>query len=118
MSTIIPTTVGSVPALYRVWADVGEGDTLDAAEIGVDGYIPTMIGLHATGTWDSATVKLQGSLDGTAWFDLIEVGAGAASLTADGFLHVPAMPVLHLRPVVSGGGASQDLTIRLAVFRA
>ena len=41
--------------------------------------------VQATGTWDTATLVLQGSNDGTVWFTLDDVQGTAVSFTANGF---------------------------------
>lgn len=119
MADIPATTTDSVPRLIRKWSGVGQDDTLVGDVIELDNYVPTMIGLQVNGTFGgSAAVKLQGTIDGATWFDLEDVKAEAANLTAAGFKHVPAVPVRAVRPVFSGGDGSTSLAVAVAVFRS
>lgn len=60
------------------------------------------------GTWDSATAKIQISPDGgTNWFDVPNT-----SVTADTVMNVE-IRASHVRAVLSGGGGSMSLSVRL-----
>lgn len=59
---------------------------------------------QASGTFGSATVKPQGSNDGTNWFDLTD-GTSAVSLTSAGGKRIVENP-LYVRVVTSGGTGS------------
>lgn len=72
--------------------------------------------LQVLGTFDSATVALHGSNDGTNYAALKDAGGSAIGLTAAGIVQVQQIPV-WVKPVISGGGASQSLTIVLAERR-
>ena len=65
--------------------------------------------LFVTGTWDSATFKLQASADGgTTYVDVV----GADSITVNKLVNVEVR-CTHFRCVVSGGGGSESITTRL-----
>ena len=59
--------------------------------------------LYAKGTWDTGSVKVQVSPNGTDWFDL-----PGASLSADGVFNF-ATRGLELRLDFSGGNGSEDV---------
>lgn len=61
----------------------------------------------ATGTFGGATLTIEGSNDGANWVALKDVNGSAATLTANGFMHIQAAP-LFMRPrlTVVGSGAS------------
>ena len=65
------------------------------------------------GTFGSATVVIQGSLDGTTWATLTDPQGDALSFTAAG-LNLVAENVRYIRPSASGG-SSQDIDVYLLV---
>ena len=69
---------------------------------------------QVTGTFGGATVKLQGSNNGTDWFDLTKKGGtSAASVTAAGGFTVNENPAF-IRPSTSGGtGTDVDVIVAL-----
>lgn len=65
--------------------------------------------LHVFGTWDGATVTIQGSLDGgVTWTAL-----SSLTLTANTFISFE-MGLAHIRAVVSSAGASTELSAYVA----
>lgn len=62
------------------------------------------------GTFDSATVVLQGSLNGTDWQTLTDPQGNAISKTAAA-IEAVSEAVRYMRPSVSGGGGSCALTV-------
>ena len=72
------------------------------------------ITVQAIGTFGGATVKLQGSNNGTDWFDLTKAGGtSAASFTAAGGATVNENPAF-IRPATSGGtGTDVDVIVAL-----
>ena len=64
--------------------------------------------VQVVGTFDGATVKVQGSNDGTNWVDLTDPQGNPISKTAT-FMESIMEISRHLRIFTSGGGASQDL---------
>lgn len=65
-------------------------------------FAKTGIMIQAFGTWDSNTITVQGSLDGTNWFTLKTTGGSDATLTANGGLSIVSLP-LYIRPLNSSG---------------
>ncbi len=72
------------------------------------------ITVQVIGTFGGATVKLQGSNDGTNWFDLTKRGGtSAASVTAAGGFSANEMPAF-IRPATSGGtGTDVDVIVAI-----
>jgi len=58
--------------------------------------------VQATGTFDSGTVTLQGSNDGTNWVSLVDPQGNAIAFTAAGGEQLLETPV-WIRPIISGG---------------
>jgi len=95
--------------------DVATWTALDSTDSDGTAYEPSrtrpLAGtIQATGTFDSATVVLQGSNDGTNWEDLKDALGANISLTAAGYAEF-STAFLYLRPSTSGGGASQDIDV-------
>lgn len=65
---------------------------------------------QAIGTFDGA-VTLQGSLNNTDWFTLVDIGGAAVSLTAAGGILVARLAP-YVRVATAGGG-SQDVDAML-----
>ena len=98
------------PRLARVsWANVTDDDTALAYEIG---NIP--LGLNGAvqieGTFDGATVALEGTVDGTNFHTLTTLLGAGASLTSAGIFEFTTA-VLAIRPKVTGGGGSESITV-------
>lgn len=69
--------------------------------------------VQVTGTFDSATVLLQGSNDGgTTWATLSDPLGNALSFTVAGFKQISEL-ALDMRPSHSGGTATESLTITI-----
>ena len=111
MATIAPTKDSHFPGgVVFKWETVTEADTCAGAAI------PSMgVGsVSATGTWGSATMVMQGSIDGgTTWVALKDLDGTAISITANGGATVSA-PFLLVRPSFSGG-TGQDVDVLLAI---
>lgn len=60
----------------------------------------------------SATISLQGSIDGTNFATLPEYDGTAATLAAAGITGSPASP-LYVRPAIGSGDGSADLDVYL-----
>ena len=69
------------------------------------------------GTFDTATVVLQGSNDGTTYFTLTDPQGNAISKTAAALEQVSEL-TRFIRPSTSGGGGSQSVNVRLLLKRA
>lgn len=74
-------------------------------------FRPTAAGasawLFVTGTWNSATAKLQASADGVTWVDIVD-----ASFTANGVIEL-RLAGFYVRGVVTGGNGSTAITMTL-----
>ena len=68
--------------------------------------------VQAIGTWDTATLVLQGSNDGTNWYTLNDAQGTAISFTADGYAELNTAS-LYIRPSTSSHGAGTDLDVIL-----
>lgn len=66
--------------------------------------------IQVVGTFDSATVVLQGSNDGTNWATLTDGLGNAVSFTATGLKQVYEI-TRYVRPSTSGGGGSQSVSV-------
>ena len=69
------------------------------------------------GTFDSATVVIQGSNDGTNWFTLNDLQANAISKTAAALEGIAEFP-LYVRPSTTGGSGSQDIDVIMICRRS
>lgn len=73
-----------------------------------DGLRMAVATFQAFGTFDGATLVLQGSNDGTNFVTLNDTSGTAISLTAAGYAEV-STAFAYVRPSTSGGGGSQDI---------
>lgn len=97
-------------AVILAWEALGNAD--DGAPYAVP--YAADITVQVIGTFGGATVKLQGSNDGTNWFDLTKRGGtSAASFTAAGGASSNENPA-YIRPVTSGGtGTDVDVIVAI-----
>lgn len=93
-----------------LWETMGNADEGSALEIA---GAPDSVVVQAIGTFGGATVALQGSVDGTNYFDLDDLGGSAVVLTAAGGTGVAAGDVpRYIRPATSGGtGTDVDVYV-------
>lgn len=99
--------------IYRVtWEAVGNSDT--ANPLLAQKLSGAIASVQVTGTFDSATVTLAGSNDGTNWVTLKDMSGDAISLTAAGLIDFSSAS-LYLAPQFSGGGGSQDIDVILVL---
>lgn len=68
--------------------------------------------VQVTGTFDSASVALQGSLDGVNFVTLTDPQGNPLNFSSAGLETVVEM-VRYARPVVTGGGGLTDLKVNL-----
>lgn len=71
--------------------------------------------IHVFGTWDGATVTIQGSnedTDPTHWASLHDVSGSVAAFTSDGILLLAENPI-HIRPLATGAGAATALSVKV-----
>lgn len=106
-STDRNTVAGVV--LYK-WEALGNAD--DGAPVSV-GYAAD-ITVQAIGTFGGATVRLQGSNDGTNWHNMTQKGGTTAlGFTAAGVHSINEMPA-YIRPLTAGGTGT-DVDVIVAV---
>lgn len=99
--------IGSSP--YVSWIVKWEGLTAaNAAGSAVEMPAWSDRSVQAVGTFDSATIVLQGSNDGATWATLTDPQGNAISKTSAGLEAVSEL-TRYIRPSTSGGGGSQDL---------
>lgn len=68
--------------------------------------------VQVIGTFDSATVVLQGSNDGTNWVTLTDPQGNVISATSAKLEQIEEA-TLYVRPSTSGGGGSQSVSVIL-----
>lgn len=90
------------------WTALAAGETGDAASMG---RYRALMSVQVTGTFNTETVTLEGSLDGATWFALTDDGATPIAITADGYSHIYERAAF-IRPVVSAG-AGVDIDVRV-----
>lgn len=91
------------------WTALANGDT--GAKVQFASHPDKTV--HILGTFGSGgTVSLQGSNDGTNWVILTDPLGNAITLTAEGLKVVMENP-LYIRPIVSAGDGTTDLTVIL-----
>lgn len=106
MATITPTVVrvtdGGVKGVYlATWTSIGDSDT--CSPVLMSGAADRSVAI--TGTFNSATVVLQGSHDATNYFTLTDPQGNAISKTAAGLEQIEEL-TRYIRPSSSGGTAS------------
>lgn len=91
------------------WEAMGDADNGSAA---LTAGFPDKT-VSVTGTFDSATVILQGSNDNSNWFTLNDVYGNALSFTAAAMAVVSENPK-YIRPNTSGGSGSADIDVLIS----
>jgi len=113
-STIARITAFGDEAHVITWALLTSADAVgDAVEMPGSSARSVQI----DGTFDSATVVLQGSNDGTNWFTLTDPQGNTISKTAAALEMISEL-TRYIRPSTSGGGGSQSLNVRVLLKRA
>lgn len=97
-------------AIIVTWEALGDADTGGAYALPFAADITAQV----IGTFGGATAKLQGSNDGTNWFDLTKRGGTSAlSVTATGGGSANENPA-YIRPATSGGtGTDVDVIVAI-----
>lgn len=120
MATVTPTVTevnpGTGQAAWKaVWALIGDSDTCVASPITLAPYTDRSV--QISGTFNSATVKLQGSNDGTNYLDLTDPQGNAISKTSAGLEQVEEATI-YVKPVSSGGtSSSTTVTVYFSGYR-
>lgn len=113
MATITPTIVrvddGGVRGVYlATWATIGDSDT--CTHIPMSGAADRSV--QISGTFNSATVVMQGSNDGTNWFSLTDPQGNAISKTSASIEQIEEL-TRYIRPSSSGGSSSSTNVLLL-----
>jgi hypothetical protein len=95
------------------WEELTENDT--GAALYLNGRVLDAV-LHVVGTGGGATLKFQGSKDGTNWVDLDDHTGTEIAITSSNIADDFGLATLYpfLRPSASGG-SSQDLDVYLLI---
>lgn len=102
---------GDGSTILVTWSTVTEAD--ECAPVSMPAHADKSI--LAFGTWDGANVAVHGSNDGTNYAPLADPGGTVIDITQDGAKQVVENTV-WVKPVVTTGGATQDLDISM-LFR-
>lgn len=114
---VVAKTITRIPvppfgyAWMVFWDGLVKGDTGSPLEMPARADRSVQI----IGTFDSATVTLKGSNDGTNYVTLDDNEGTAISLTSAGLVGVRD-PVRYIRPEVSGSGGSADIDVYLLII--
>ncbi len=106
LTDVSPNGDGS--AMLVVWAAVTNADTW--AAIKMPGFTARSISVQ--GTFDSATIVINGSIDGTNYTGLTNMAGTAISRTTAAVVGV-SEAVLYYQPATSGGGGSQSSVVSM-----
>ena len=105
-----PTVLAPKKLQKVLWETVTCGDVGDSFEVPTwasQGYV------QAIGTFNSETLTMQGSNDGTNWFTVTDPNNNAVTFTAAGGKPIAHFP-RYLRPSFSGSsGGDLDITLIL-----
>lgn len=110
------TPVGPIPytAWVAQWTPLTPSDAVgDALEMPAWADRSVQI----TGTFDSATVVLQGSNDGTNWATLSDPQGNPISATSAKLEQIEEI-TRYIRPSTSGGSSSQSITVTVLITGA
>ncbi len=111
MATVTNTTTHG-EAIVHSWTPLTESDT--ATAVGLIGSGDRTV--QVTGTFNGGTVIVEGTLDGTNWFQLKDPSSTSISFTAAG-LKAILEGVTKVRPRVSAG-TGVSVTVLLMTRRA
>ena len=87
------------------WTAITSGDTASAVDVGGN-----LGAIYFGGTFDSATVVMKGSLNGSNYVAMTDPQGNALSKTAEALEQFEER-VRFMQPTHSGGSGSQSLTI-------
>lgn len=99
---------GDGSAVQVVWAAATSADSFAAVKM--PGFSARSISIQ--GTFDSATVVINGSIDGTNYSGLTNMAGSALSKTS-AFVGGVGDATLYYQPAASGGGGSQSLVVSM-----
>lgn len=72
--------------------------------------------MTVSGTFDGATVTLQGSNDGVNYFALRDIFGAAISFAVAGICVIAENPV-YVKPVMTGAGGSTSISVHIAAVK-
>lgn len=110
--TATPTSLGTRECMWT-WTSMGNADNGEA--VSLPWYDYRSIQVIAT-NYGSATLVIQGSLDGTNWVTLADPNGNALSFTSGAKLEAVLENTRYVRPSTSGGTGT-DLTVILYALR-
>lgn len=100
-------TEKAAQSFLATWSGMAAGDV--GIPIAYVGHADRTV--QFSGSFNGATVTLEGSLDGESWATLSDAKGNALSVTAAGIAAVAEI-VLYARPVVTGG-SSPSVTVKI-----
>lgn len=111
---VIPAVLTSVgrgdgATILVTWASVTETDTFGA--VALPEYSDKSV--HVSGTFDSASIAIQGSNDGTNYCSLFDPSSTVIAITAATALKAILENTVYVKPLASGGGATQSVTVSM-----
>lgn len=109
-ATVARTSVASSTAMIVTpktitWTSLASGDS----GVGVEAGYAKSISLQISGDFTATTVLVEGSNNGTTYFQLDDIEGTAISKTAAALIEIRDRPK-YIRPRVSIGGVSTDVT--------
>ena len=100
----LPSTLVNTRTVVYKWEFDSNGN---GSSFEVSGF--TKQSVQCAGTWDTATVTWQGSIDGTNWRTLTDSAANNLAFTTNGGPTEVLQMCRYVRPVLSSAGASTDV---------
>lgn len=115
MATITPDVNNNESEDYVkvTWLNIADGDTIEAVR-GLSEYSDRSIEIY--GNIDGGTVTINGSNEGSAFFNLNDPMGNALSFSANGLAAILEFTD-YIQPSTTGGGASQATNIILIAKR-
>lgn len=97
----VTTSINGGDAVSVLWSNLGTNDTGAAVQLPRHGAISIQVG----GTFNSSTIVIEGSNDGSTWTTLIDMQGSNMSFTAAAFKTLRDVP-RYIRPSCTGGTAT------------
>jgi hypothetical protein len=113
MALTVSLTNPSNGVIMYTYDNLDHDDTAPQA-IRIAGDRPVTGFMHATGTFGSGSVKIQGSNDGTAWVTLDDVYGDTIGVSAATGHAEFSTSAVYIRPLLSGGSAG-DVDVFIAI---
>jgi hypothetical protein len=100
VSPVVNLSISDAPRY--IWAELATGDTINGLRLSGTGARRGAV--QISGTFGSATVKIQTSNDGTNFYDIKDIHNTAVSTTAAAIFEITSA-ALFIKPAISGGSA-------------